>query len=218
LVTDNRALARNRTALSISCLPASAALSIADVDLSALKGRGHLLRADVWFSKAMLFEGNKELFQKARQAGVCVSIDLNWDPCWGRANAQEIRDRKRALRDVLPWVDLAHGNLRELKEFAEAGDRETALKRLADWGVGAVVVHLGDRGAGYFRNGSLTIEPPCPITSRVNTTGTGDVLSVCMMLLHGRKDIAIPEQLRLANAIVAQFIEGKRQLIPALAD
>jgi sugar/nucleoside kinase (ribokinase family) len=202
----------------VSCLPASAALSIADVDLNALAGRGHLLRADVWFSKSMLFEGNKKLFQKARQMGISISIDLNWDPCWGRANAQEIRDRKRAVRDVLPWVDLAHGNVRELKEFTEADNRETAFKRLADWGVRAVVVHLGDQGAGYSRDGSLIIEPPCPVNSRVNTTGTGDVLSVCMMLLHHRKDIAIPEQLRTANAIVAQFIEGKRQLIPALAD
>jgi hypothetical protein len=53
---------------------------------------------------------------------------------------------------------------------------------------------------------------------RLNTTGTGDVLSLCMILLHRHKDVPMVERLRLSNAIVAQFIEGKRQLIPALVD
>ena len=202
----------------VSCLPASAALCFEDLDLSALTGRDHLLRADIWFSKAMLFEGNKELFRKARQAGLAVSVDLNWDPCWGRAGADEVRERKRAVREVLPWVDLAHGNVRELKELTDSEDRDTALKRLADWGAAAVVVHLGDQGAGYFENGSWVVEPACPVTRRLNTTGTGDVLSLCMILLHRRKDVSISERLRLSNSIVAQFIEGNRQLIPALVD
>jgi ribokinase len=202
----------------LSYLPASDALSFEDLDLSALAGRDHLLRGDIWFSRQMLFEGNKELFQRARQTGLAVSIDLNWDPCWGRAGADEIRDRKRAVRQVLPWVDLAHGNVRELEEFSDAGDRETALKRLADWGARAVVVHLGDQGAGYYENGSWVVEPSCPVSSRLTTTGTGDVLSLCMVLLHRHKDIPISERLRLSNAIVAQFIEGKRRLIPELVD
>jgi sugar/nucleoside kinase (ribokinase family) len=202
----------------VSYLPASDALCLEDLDLSALAGRDHLLRADIWFSKPMLFEGNRELFQRARQAGLAVSIDLNWDPCWGRAGADEIRARKHAVREVLPWVDLAHGNVRELKELTDAEDRDSALKRLADWGAGAVVVHLGDQGAGYFENGSWVVEPSCPVKSRLNTTGTGDVLSLCMILLHRHKDIPILERLRLSNAIVAQFIEGKRKLIPMLVD
>jgi hypothetical protein len=38
------------------------------------------------------------------------------------------------------------------------------------------------------------------------------------MLLHHRKDLPIVDRMRLANAIVAEFIEGKRSLIPPLAD
>ena len=202
----------------ISCLPASRALSFADLDLSALAGHRHLLRADVWFSESMLFEGNKQLFQTARQANVAVSLDLNWDPHWGRAGADEIRARKQAVRDALPWVNLAHGNARELMEFADAPDLETALKRVVDWGAEAVVVHLGDRGAGFFHRGELTIEPPVPAQTHINATGTGDVLSVCTMLLHHHTATPMRERLRLANGIVSQFIEGKRQMIPALAD
>jgi sugar/nucleoside kinase (ribokinase family) len=202
----------------LSCLPASRALSFADLDLNALTGCRHLLRADVWFSESMLFEGNKALLQTVRQSGVAVSVDLNWDPHWGRAGADEIRARKQAVREVLPWVSLAHGNTRELMEFADALDLETALKRIVDWGAEAVVVHLGDKGAGHFHRNEFVIEPPVPTQARVNTTGTGDVLSVCMMLLHHRAELPMRERLRLANGIVSQFIEGKRQLIPALAD
>lgn len=202
----------------ISCLPANAAMHFADIDLKMLHGHSHLLRADVWFSEAMLFEGNHLLFEAARQAGLRISLDLNWDPQWGRASAERIKARKQAVRDVLPLVNLAHGNVRELMEFAEAPGLDIALHRLTEWGVGAVVVHLGAQGAGYYSSGEFIIEPPAPAQKQVNTTGTGDVLSVCMMLLDHREDIAIRDRLRLANAIVAEFMEGRRTLIPRLGE
>lgn len=202
----------------VSCLPSSELLSLSDLNLGALTGHRHLLRADVWFSKAMLFEGNKALLESSRRSNITTSLDLNWDPQWGWASAETVRARKQAVRDVLPFVNLAHGNIRELREFTDAPDLETALKALTGWGVEAVVVHMGAKGAGHWHQGALVVEPPAPVTSLVNTTGTGDVLSVCMMLLHHREDLAIAERLRRANALVAAFIEGKRAFIPALAD
>lgn len=202
----------------LSCLPANEALEFADLDLHALAGQKHLLRADIWFSEAMLFGGNQELFTAAREAGVAVSIDLNWDPHWGRDTAARIQARKQAVRDVLPLVDLAHGNVRELMEFAGAGDFDAALQQIVGWGAGAVVVHLGAKGAGCYAGGELIVEPATPVRAQVNTTGTGDVFSVCMMLMHHRQDIPIRERLRRANRIVAEFMEGHRQLFPPLAD
>ncbi len=76
---------------------------------------------------------------------------------------------------------------------------------------------MGKQGAGYYAQGKLLVEKPAPIRRPLMATGTGDVLSVCLMLMHHRGDVPIPEKLRLANAIVAQFIEGRRQLIPSLA-
>ena len=124
------------------------------------------------------------------------------------------------MRDILSFVNLAHGNVRELMEFADAPELNTALQRLVEWGVGAVVVHLGAKGAGYYQSGEeLIVEPPAPIQKQVQTTGTGDVLSVCMMLLQRRADLSIcPQRLRIANTIVGEFIEGDRHLIPTLAD
>jgi len=202
----------------ISCLPASRALTFEDLDLTAMRPPQHLLRADIWFSEAMLKEGNQRLFQAARQRGLDVSIDLNWDPHWGHVGTGEIQSRKQLVRAALPWVKLVHGNVRELKEFAEETELEDALKRLIDWGAEAVVVHLGEKGAGYYYRGSMVVEPPGKVESRVNTAGTGDVLSVCMMLLHRCERASIPERLRLANNVVAQFIEGRHPFIPPLAD
>lgn len=200
----------------LSCHPNNAALSFEELDLAALDGSRHLLRADVWFSEPMLYGGNERLFREARRRGLATSVDLNWDPQWGRAPEPEIRRRKEAVRRILPLIDLAHGNVRELCAFTDTSDLNRALQSLTHSGVGAIVVHHGAQGAGYFANGKWVLRPPARIKQSVVATGTGDVLSVCMMLLYGRSDIPIEDKLDLANQIVAEFMEGRRPLIPAL--
>ena len=200
----------------LSSLSNNASLAFEDLDLSALEGFDHLLRADIWFSDAMLYGGNERLFQHARQAGMRISMDLNWDPRWGVGSPAEVHKRKEAVRRLLPLVDLVHGNTRELNEFVDSSDLQQSLGALESWGAGAVVVHLGANGAGYYHHGLLTLEESVPARPQVNTTGTGDVLSVCMMLLDQERCSTIGEKLRLANLIVSQFIAGERSLIPAL--
>src|SRR5437867_7999436 len=92
----------------LSCHPNNTALAFERIDPAALAGR-HLLRADVWFSEPMLYGGNERLLREARRLGMATSLDLNWDPQWGHAAAQEIARRKEAVRRVLPLTDLAHG-------------------------------------------------------------------------------------------------------------
>jgi sugar/nucleoside kinase (ribokinase family) len=75
---------------------------------------------------------------------------------------------------------------------------------------------MGAKGAGYYRKGLLIVEESVPAARQVNTTGTGDVLSVCMMLLDQERHSSLGEKLRLANLIVSQFIAGERSLIPEL--
>jgi 2-dehydro-3-deoxygluconokinase len=200
----------------ISCQPNNYQLAMADVDRAMLSGAEHLLRADVWFSAPMLAGGNAELFEAARAQGLATSLDINWDPHWGSADAATIAGRKEAVRRILPLVDLVHGNVRELSQFADSDDLDAALRRITAWGAGAIVVHMGADGAGYYRQGQLTVSPAIPVWQYKNTAGTGDLLSVCMMLLHGRSEIPPEQRLRLANTIVAEFIEGRRGVIPTL--
>ena len=200
----------------LSCLPNNETLAFEDLDLGALEGCRHLLRADVWFSQAMLAGGNRRLLLEARRRGLATSLDINFDPHWSAGSKEAIAQRKQQLREVLQWVDLAHGNVRELCEFTDSADLETALRRLTAWGVQGVVVHLGRQGAGYWRDGELVVEPPDFAATPVNATGTGDVLSVCMILLQARAELSTQHKLRLANGVVREFMEGRRKLIPRL--
>jgi hypothetical protein len=49
-----------------------------------------------------------------------------------------------------------------------------------------------------------------------HTTGTEDVLSVCMILLEQHPEVPVRERLRLSDRIVAEDIEGRRPLIPRI--
>jgi sugar/nucleoside kinase (ribokinase family) len=224
LARDNHCITGTTVALGfesghrhfLSCLSNNRTLQFEDIDLPAMDRCHHLLRADVWFSQAMLETGNHRLFLEARKRGLTTSLDINFDPVWSTGSSREILRRKELLRKVLGLVDLAHGNVRELLEFTDCVDLKTALSRLSSWGVGAVVVHLGAKGAGYYCNGKLLVEPANRATRTVHATGTGDVLSICMILLEANKELSPRQKLRISNRVVREFMEGKRALIPLL--
>jgi sugar/nucleoside kinase (ribokinase family) len=190
--------------------------SFADIDPAILDGGGHLLRADVWFSESMLDGGNERLFRAARGGGLTTSLDVNWDPFWGSATEERIQSRKDAVRKVLPLVDLVHGNIRELNCFANSTDIGVTLDRLTNWGAGAVVLHMGAEGAGYFCRGQLTVSPSVPLRRQTHAAGSGDLLSVCMALLHARSEIPVSDKLQLANCVVAEYLEGRRDFLSTL--
>ncbi|MBN2294262.1 MAG: carbohydrate kinase family protein [Pirellulales bacterium] len=201
----------------ISHQPNNYNLNFSDIDLELFAKGGHFLRADVWFSEQMLAGGNAQLLKAAHNRGLATSLDLNWDPYWGFAPETRIKARKEAVRQILPLVDMLHGNVRELNCFTDSTDLTTTFQRLEAWGAETVVVHMGAQGAGYYCRGDFIVEPSVSVRKHVNTTGSGDLLSVCLMLLHDRKDIQYGEKLRLANHIVADFIEGRRQFLPTLS-
>ena len=135
----------------LSCLPNNESLTFEDIDLAALDGCTHLLRADVWFSPAML-DGRQSatVGSEARHRSVTTSLDINFDPCWSSAPPDAIAHRKQLLRSVLSLVDIAHGNIRELCEFTDSPDLDAALMRLDGWGVQTRGRAHGGTGAGYY--------------------------------------------------------------------
>ena len=94
----------------LSCHPNNRSLRFEDLDLSTLAASEHLYRADIWFSDAMLFGGNRQWLETARTTGLTTSLDVNWDPAWGQAQPAEIERRKAAVRDVPRDDFLPYGN------------------------------------------------------------------------------------------------------------
>ena len=78
------------------------------------------------------------------------------------------------------------------------------------------MVHMGTQGAGYYSGGQLIVEPASVAERVINSTGTGDVLSMCMILLHSRKDLSFQHKLSLSNKVVCEYIEGQRTMIPSI--
>ena len=136
----------------LSRLPNNESLALDDLDLAALDGCTHLLRADVWFSPAMLEGGNERLFAEARRRNITTSLDINYDPCWGTASADTIAHRKQMLRKVLPLVDIAHGNVRELCEFTDSPDLDAALMPVGSLG-------RATRGCAHGRARGRSLRP-----------------------------------------------------------
>jgi ribokinase len=85
---------------------------------------------------------------------------------------------------VAGLVDVLTPNETELSQLLEGqpwaskkGDRPSAsVKRLLDWGVGAVVVTLGHRGAALITPGALRTHP-AEVVEIVDTTGAGDAFN-----------------------------------------
>ena len=129
-------------------------------------------------------------------------------PKAGKRDGEAFKKEKPMLEGTMidQWIAEHYGS-------EEILGREGLLAKLTK----AVVERaLGAEGAGYFHRGVLVVESSVPASAHVNATGTGDVLSVCMMLLHHQTDIPVQSKLKLANTIVSEFIEGRRRLIPMI--
>jgi len=63
---------------------------------------------------------------------------------------------------------------------------------------------------------TIVVEPANPAQRAVHSTGTGDVLSICMILLEANDGMSIRQKLRISNRVVREFMEGRLDLIPSL--
>jgi sugar/nucleoside kinase (ribokinase family) len=176
---------------------------------------GALLRADIWFSESMLYEGNLVLFERARARGIDTYLDINWDPMWATGPAKQIKERKSCTRRLLPLVQYVHGNLSELAEFTGYRAFGDVCRSLLDDGCEEVVIHNGKCGAISIRRGEPAVEAPAtPISKVICPTGCGDVFCAVHMLLS---KLPAAERLQQACAVAAAHLSGQLALLPRLA-
>lgn len=141
---------------------AIAALRADEVSDALLASAGHLHVSSFYLQKS-LRPGCRELFARARAAGLSTSLDPGFDPeqRWGDD-----------LRAVLTEVDLFLPNEEELRALADTDDVRAGLAAL-DNGHTRIVVKRGRRGCATLHKGEL-IEAPAFAVDAVDSTGAGD--------------------------------------------
>lgn len=156
------ALSTERDRALITYPGAIAELSGADVTSSTLRGATHL-HVSSYFLQRRLQEDFIELAQRARFAGLTVSLDPGYDP-----SAQW----EAGLRDFLPLVDVFLPNEVEALALTGADDLYSALRQLTAFG-SLVVIKAGARGCLSMDANGIVELPAFPVTA-IDTTGAGD--------------------------------------------
>lgn len=146
----------------VSFVGAMAALSGDDLPDSAFTGFAHL-HVSSYFLQTGLRAALRDVFRRARRAGLTTSLDPGFDPTerWSRD-----------LLDVLADVDVFLPNEVELAALGGDGDPAAALARL-DNGRTRIVAKLGARGCLTLEGGRALAAPALAVQP-VDTTGAGD--------------------------------------------
>jgi 5-dehydro-2-deoxygluconokinase len=131
---------------------------------------------------------------KARnKAGITV-LDLDYRPMFWPSR----EEARHWVREALPHVTVAVGNLDECDTAVGETDPLRAATALHEFGVDLAVVKQGPKGVLASRNGEVVTLAPLDVTV-VNGLGAGDAFGGA--LCHGlRADRPLADALRFANA------------------
>ena len=130
-------------------------------------------------------------------------LDLDWRPMFWRSRA----DGELAVREALPHVDVAVGNLDECEVATGLRDPHGAAEALRAAGVRTAVVKLGPAGVLGLDDDGFVEVPPYPVEVR-NGLGAGDAFggALCHGLLAGWPLERILRFANVAGALVAAQI------------
>ncbi|MGI0149095.1 MAG: carbohydrate kinase family protein, partial [Thermoplasmata archaeon] len=118
------------------------------------------------------------------------------------------RDRLRAIRMCLPYVDTFFGNEVEVRALGGDSSPVAAARRICALGAKEVVVHRGARGSASITLDKVTKAAAFSIPEE-NPTGCGDVFNAGYVYARLQDD-PVPEALRFANACSALHIQDRR--------
>ena len=110
-----------------------------------------------------------EAAKMAGQAGVTVSLDINYRPAlWREALASAV------LRELISHCDIVFGSPKELRLiFDHDATHEQLARRVSEFGPRCIVVKDGARGASMLVEGEW-IQQPAFVVDVVDTVGAGD--------------------------------------------
>lgn len=160
-------------------------LRLEQIDLGLLRQARHL-HLGSYFLLDALRPALPELFSAAKEAGLTISLDCNWDPSgqWDMAG-------------VLPMVDIFLPNRSEVLNISGEADFARGVAALGRM-VPTMAVKLGAEGGVALRGGE-SVRAPALAVDVVDTTGAGDSFNAGF--LYGcLNDYTLSEALALACA------------------
>lgn len=104
----------------------------------------------------------------ARESGLTVSLDVNY-----RAALWSREDAGKAIRKLLPRVDVVFAGDDEAAMVAGVGEPAELARRLCNLGPSQAVIKLGADGAYALIDGAEYNQPAVPIKA-IDTVGAGD--------------------------------------------
>ena len=137
-------------------------------------------------------------------------MDMSTDPFgW-------TRERLRAARMALPFVDTFFGNEVEVSALGGGRSPFEAARRICAMGAREVVIHRGDRGSAWIAPNGIEKVPAFSVPIE-NPTGCGDVFNAAYVYARFEGD-SVAEALRFANACSALHIRDRRHPYSRLPD
>lgn len=166
-----------------------------DVSDELLAQSSHL-HVGSYFMQSKLREGIKGLFERARQAGVTISLDTGYDPA---------EEWDAGIHEVLPLVDVFLPNEVEASNISGEEDVEAAARKLAGK-VPLVIVKRGLEGCTAVQDDEIVRVPGYEVDV-VDTTCCGDAFNAAFLGCW-RQGKVLRHCLRQANAAGAIIATG----------
>jgi 2-dehydro-3-deoxygluconokinase len=143
----------------------------------------------------------RELLVATRRRGGRIAFDGNFRPRgWSDAEAA-----RRAFNAVLPLVDLALPTLEDEQALFGDADVAACVARLAEHGIGEIVVKRGPLGCLIEARGQRVEIPPPQVVQPVDTTAAGDSFNAAYLaarILGAAPEPAAEAGHRLASAVI----------------
>lgn len=147
----------------LTVLGSLCALTPADITDDFLRLGRHLHYASLFLHTGLLPEW-VNILRRAKQHGLTVSLDTNWDPSG---------EWESGLAEALPLVDVLMPNEQEACLIAHHPSLESALDVLRPQ-VGMLTLKLGAAGAQVYSGDTILMTVPAPADPGGDSTGAGD--------------------------------------------
>jgi sugar/nucleoside kinase (ribokinase family) len=137
--------------------------SLNDIDFNDLKDVKHLHFASIFLQPAIAPQIHT-LFKKAKEMGLTVSFDTQYDP----SNKWDVD-----LKSVLPLVDVFLPNISEFKALTRTDDWQQGMMNYKDY-ANIIAMKAGQKGSYVFQNNNIKHCEPFLNENVVDAIGAGD--------------------------------------------